>query len=361
MNSSNFRFSLDLHSLHSQVTIPAFHGDTSITLYITLTDGGKPYTLAVGSLAKITIKRPTGTFLEDFCMIKDNLTIVYPFAQNEGTCAVEGINECDITVYAPNGGLVGSPRFAIMVAERVMRRDDIVIEDEDYKIAEAMARFEAERQTAEAGRVYAEAARAEAEAAREANTTQAVNGINALKASLEEMRDSGGLAGASATHYWNGTVLTIHSASGTSSADLKGERGEKGDTGLGFSISKTYESIAQMSAGFASDGVPINGFVLIDTGDVNDADNAKLYVKMESGYAYLTDLSGSHGIRGERGEPGPRGVPGEPGHTPARGIDYWTEEDISYIKAYIYEAVAKDACTAKLGAAKIGYMKLGLI
>ena len=175
MNSSNFRFSLDLHSLHSQVTIPAFHGDTSITLYITLTDGGKPYTLAVGSLAKITIKRPTGTFLEDFCMVKDNLTIVYPFAQNEGTCAVEGINECDITVYAPNGGLVGSPRFSIMVAEKVMRREDIVLEDEDYKIVEAMARAEAARQTAEAERVAAEAARVEAEESRKKSTLPSVS------------------------------------------------------------------------------------------------------------------------------------------------------------------------------------------
>lgn len=31
------------------------------------------------------------------------------------------------------------------------------------------------------------------------------------------------------THSWNGTVLTITSDSGTSSADLKGE---KGDTGI---------------------------------------------------------------------------------------------------------------------------------
>lgn len=37
--------------------------------------------------------------------------------------------------------------------------------------------------------------------------------------------------GISATHSWNGTVLTITSASGTSSADLRGPKGDKGDTG----------------------------------------------------------------------------------------------------------------------------------
>lgn len=32
------------------------------------------------------------------------------------------------------------------------------------------------------------------------------------------------------THEWNGTVLTITSASGSSSMDLKGDKGDKGDT-----------------------------------------------------------------------------------------------------------------------------------
>ena len=42
-----------------------------------------------------------------------------------------------------------------------------------------------------------------------------------------------GSDGVSATHSWNGTVLTVTSASGTSSADLKGDKGDsiKGDTG----------------------------------------------------------------------------------------------------------------------------------
>ena len=41
-----------------------------------------------------------------------------------------------------------------------------------------------------------------------------------------------GSAGTSATHRWNGTILTIKSASGESSADLKGEQGDDGDDGL---------------------------------------------------------------------------------------------------------------------------------
>ena len=40
-----------------------------------------------------------------------------------------------------------------------------------------------------------------------------------------------GKDGISCTHEWNGTVLTVTSASGTSTANLKGAKGDKGDTG----------------------------------------------------------------------------------------------------------------------------------
>lgn len=72
----------------------------------------------------------------------------------------------------------------------------------------------------------------------------------------------------------------------------------KGATGEGFKISKIYTSVSAMNAGYANDGVSVGGFVIINTGDVEDADNAKLYVKGTTAYEYLTDLSGSQGIQG---------------------------------------------------------------
>lgn len=70
-----------------------------------------------------------------------------------------------------------------------------------------------------------------------------------------------GAPGVSCTHSWNGTTLTVTSASGTSSANLKGEKGEQGAPG--------------------KDG----------------ADGAK----------------GDTGPQGPQGEQGPKGDPGEPG------------------------------------------------
>lgn len=359
MNSSNFRFSLDLHSLHSQVTIPAFHGDTSITLYITLTDGGKPYYFAQGSLAKITIKRPTGTFLEDFCMLKDNITIVYPFAQNEGTCAVEGINECDITVYAPNGAVVGSPRFTIMVAEKVMRREDIIIADEDYKIAESMIKAEAARQAAEAERVDAEdarvlaeqnrataeqrraseeAARALAEAARvEAELDRAdaegarVAADRERDAAVEEVArivlsseasastlDSTVEATAEVSLVGEGENRKFHFAFGipqgktgdTGPQGVQGIPGIQGPQGKPFGLAKIYPSEDAMFADFGNADIAVGDFVMINTGDVEDEENSRIYVKTEDKYSYVTDMSGATGIQGPSG---PQGIPGNQG------------------------------------------------
>lgn len=72
----------------------------------------------------------------------------------------------------------------------------------------------------------------------------------------------------------------------------------KGETGEPFSIKKVYASIDEMNASFASDGLSKGQFVLINTENVEDEDNAKLYVKRETEYVYITDLSGAMGTRG---------------------------------------------------------------
>lgn len=100
-------------------------------------------------------------------------------------------------------------------------------------------------------------------------------------------------------------------AKGAAGADgLKGDKGEKGDP---FSIAKIYDSVANMNAGYATDDVPVGGFVLIETGNVQDADNAKLYVKGEEAYVFLTDMSGATGLQGPAGEDGADGEKGDAG------------------------------------------------
>ena len=166
MNSSNFRFTLDLHSVQSQYSIPVMLGDTGITWHISLTDGGVPYVINDGCLAKLSIKRPTGSHIEEFCEIKNNSIIEYPFSQNENTCAVEGLHYCDVTLYSLDGEKVGSPSFTMVVSEKVIKRDDIELTDDDYTAVEAMLTEEAQRQSAETERIAAEEQRISAETQR---------------------------------------------------------------------------------------------------------------------------------------------------------------------------------------------------
>ena len=98
---------------------------------------------------------------------------------------------------------------------------------------------------------------------------------------------------------------------------IQGPKGDKGDTGAAFAIAKTYESVAAMNAGFATDGVLEGQFVMIDTGNVEDEDNAKLYVKGASSYTYITDLSGATGMTGPQG---PKGDQGDQGPQGAQGV-----------------------------------------
>ena len=175
MNSSNFRFVLDLHSTQSQVSIPVTLGDTARVWYISLSDGGLPYIIEDGCLAKIEIKRPTGTFLAAFCPIEKNTTVKYDFSQDEitvNTAAVEGVHDCSVTIYDAEGNKIGSPRFSMVVSERVINSDDINLTDDDKSAIEAMIAAEASRQAAETGRVNAEASRQEAELGRQETLRQ---------------------------------------------------------------------------------------------------------------------------------------------------------------------------------------------
>ena len=91
---------------------------------------------------------------------------------------------------------------------------------------------------------------------------------------------------------------------------IQGIQGPKGDPGEAFKVSKTYASVEAMQAGFAEDGLPNGSFVIIDTGNVEDPDNAGLWCKGDSAYVYIADLSGMAGIRGPEG---PRGTEGPTG------------------------------------------------
>ena len=118
-----------------------------------------------------------------------------------------------------------------------------------------------------------------------------INGVDG-KDGQDGVNGTDGKDGISATHSWNGTVLTVTSASGTSSANLKGEKGDKGDKG--------------------------------DTGEQG-----------------IQGIQGVKGEKGDTGVAGKNGTNGKDGSTPILGVDYFTASDKAEIVSSVIAALPK--------------------
>ena len=114
--------------------------------------------------------------------------------------------------------------------------------------------------------------------------------------------------GISITHKWEGAILTITSASGTSSANLKGEKGD----------SFTYEDFTEEQLKDLIGPQGDTGYsphVNITTQQQTDGRNKVIIT--------VTSKEENGEILTYTGEI----IDGEPGETPQRGVDYWTVED----------------------------------
>lgn len=150
----------------------------------------------------------------------------------------------------------------------------------------------------EAGRVNAETARVEAEKARVAAENKRETGFSASKKACD---DATAKANSTYSHppyvdkdgyYYKWNVTT--SSYNKTDVNL---------TGKAFQIKKVFASVSAMNATDVNTFAE-NDFILINTANVEDADNAKLYVVAlnEQGqkfYSYLVDMSGFRGFTGK--------------------------------------------------------------
>lgn len=68
--------------------------------------------------------------------------------------------------------------------------------------------------------------------------------------------------------------------------------------GDAFTIVKTYPSIQAMEDDYNNPEVTIGQFVMIDTGDVENEEDSRLYLKGNTEWKFISDLSGAQGIQG---------------------------------------------------------------
>lgn len=117
----------------------------------------------------------------------------------------------------------------------------------------------------------------------------------------------------------SGNVLVSNGTSWTSQNIPLGATGPTGPGGLGFTIAKTYSSVAALTADTAPTGIQPGQFAIINTADTNNAENSRLYVWTGSSYTYTSDLSGAQGIVGPTGPAGTDGIIGVNGATGPTG------------------------------------------
>lgn len=114
--------------------------------------------------------------------------------------------------------------------------------------------------------------------------------------------------------------------------------------GDAFTIVKTYSSVQAMEDDYNNPEVKTGQFVMIDTGNVQNEEDSRLYLKGDAEWKFISDLSGAQGIqglsayqvavqhgfegtedewlislKGEKGETGPKGDKGDTGEKGATG------------------------------------------
>lgn len=68
--------------------------------------------------------------------------------------------------------------------------------------------------------------------------------------------------------------------------------------GDAFTYKKEYPSVEAMEADWGTADVKLGEYILINTNNVEDPDDAKVYLKTQEGWKFIVDLSGMQGIQG---------------------------------------------------------------
>lgn len=123
MNYTNYKITLDMQRIQSQVSIPVPQNDTGRRLYIRLFKNGKLFELKDGMRAVFAGKKADGTMLYNDCLIENQSVIRYDFT--EQTTSVIGTVNCQIRVYMEDGKLLTSPSLTIVVYENVFSDETI--------------------------------------------------------------------------------------------------------------------------------------------------------------------------------------------------------------------------------------------
>lgn len=295
-------------------------------------------------------------FSDDCITINDDGSVLLKFDDN--MCVADGIADCQFIIQdITDASWTRSPKFRVKIQKSVVDDDAIASTDEfsaltnlidsstenitimeelkntvanaeEIRIASEITRTENEtdRKSSELMRKSDEATRISNEETRisqfntiKTESTTVIKEAENVNAQLVEsnnsckmkITDRNGVSTDSPNLLNTITIGTVETGeyNEDATASLSGSFGEQKlnlriPQGVPFKIVKTYASIADMNSHFTDTDVNTYEFVMIDTGNVEDEDNAKLYRKDTTQFSYVTDLSGAQGIQGVKGETG---------------------------------------------------------
>lgn len=186
--------------------------------------------------------------------------------------------------------------------------DLIWLEAQEMTLKEFTARIEDIRQNADRASSFAQEAQEARDGAERAET-----GANEAKEGAETARDN------ILSMSVSSVVVPYSDVPSVSKTEVGGTVNLvfRLPVGKPFSVARIYSSVDEMNAGYENDGVKVNEYVMIDTGNVENEENAQLYIKGTTAYSFIADLSGATGIK------------------PVRGVDYFTPEDYAYFESHI--------------------------
>lgn len=129
MQYANYRIQLDIQPGGSSVVLSAKRGDTGRRLFVTLTDGGRPYVLEEDCCTVLTARKPDGSKVFHQCAREGGQICC---VLSEQLLAVPGPVRCELKVYGRDGMLLTSAAFALLVEGTVWSDGDIAESFDDF-------------------------------------------------------------------------------------------------------------------------------------------------------------------------------------------------------------------------------------
>ena len=135
MQHANYRLSLDIQAGGSGAVLTAKRGDTGRRLFVTLTDGGRTYPLEPDCYPVLTARKPDGHLVFHKCTREGGRICC---RLTEQLLAVPGEVACELRLYGPDGLLLTSAAFVLMVEDTVWGEGEVPESFDDFSALTAL-------------------------------------------------------------------------------------------------------------------------------------------------------------------------------------------------------------------------------